>query len=309
MIRGRLDASLLRAWCERWIGAPPGRVLFRTGHLSAVVGLELVDGRRVVVKVREPDDRIAGCVAVQRHLFERGFPCPRPLAGPAPFGSATATAEALVPGATAPEHAGEAHPRLAALLADLVRLAPSPSDVPSLEPAPPWVGWAHGGDGLWPDPDDLDLDLNDHPGPAWIDETASRVRDRLARVDRPPIVGHLDWESHNVRWLRGQPHVVDDWDSVAALCEPAVAGAAATVYPATADGRTVAATVGQTAAFLRSYQHARDTSWGPEEEQVCWAAGLWIIAYNARKETLGGSAGYVEHLRREGRERLRRAGA
>ena len=313
-----IDADLLRRWCDRWVGAEPARVLFRKGHLSVVVGLELRDGRQVVVKVRPPDDRIAGCVAVQRHLYERGFPCPRPVAGPSPLGGAMATAEALVPDGRALEEGAGAHPRLAALLADLVRLAPAPSRVPSLEPAPPWVGWAHCERGIWPRPDDLDVDLDDHPGPAWIDDTAARVRERLARVDAPLVVGHLDWEAHNIRWLDGAPYVVDDWDSVGVLCEPAIAGAAAAVYPSSGDGRVVAATVAQTDAFLRSYQLARGACWEPDEEQLCWAAGLWPLAFNAKKEivgrrtgkeTLGGSTGYADHLRCEAEERLRRAGA
>jgi Ser/Thr protein kinase RdoA (MazF antagonist) len=287
----------------------PERVLFQRGHLSVVLGIQMRDGRQVVVKLRPPDDRIAGCVAVQRHLYERGFPCPRPLAGPSPLKDLTATAEVLMPDGSPLRDAGDAHSRLAALLADLVRLAPAPSQVPSLEPTPPWVGWAHLRAGIWPLPDDLDLDLDDHPGPEWIDEAGARVRTRLTRVDAPRVVGHLDWESHNIRWLGDEPHVVDDWDSVGVLCEPAIVGATATVYPSSPDGRIIAATVEQTDAFLRSYERARGRTWSPEEEQVCWAAGLWVITYNAKKETLGGGTGYVDHLSVEVKERLDRAGA
>lgn len=311
-----IDGALLRGWCTLWLGAEPEKVLFQKGHLSAVVGLRLRNGAQVVVKVRPSEGRIAGCVAVQRHLSERGFPCPRPLAGPAPLGNDVATAEALEAEGGYHERPGEAHGQLASLLAELVRLAPSPAQVPSLEPAPPWVGWAHGGRGLWPAPDDLDLDLNEHPGPAWIDDMAARLRQRLARDAAAPVVGHVDWESHNIRWLDGAPHVVDDWDSVAALPEPAIAGAAAAVYPASANGRVVAATIAETEAFLRAYQRARGP-WGPGDEQVCWTAGLWVMTYNAKKEivgrrtgrkTLGGWTGYAEHCKREARNRLGRAG-
>jgi hypothetical protein len=304
------DEAALHGWCVRWLGAAPADVLFRRGHLSVVFGLRLADGRQVVVKIRPAAERIAGCVAAQRYLFEAGFPCPRPLAGPAPLGDGSATAEELVPGGGAlAEEAGDAHGLPAALLVDLVRLAPHPSVLPSLDPAPPWVGWAHGGPGIWPRPDDLDLDMNDHPGPPWIDETASRLRERLAVVDEPVVVGHLDWESHNIRWRGHTPLAVDDWDSVATMCEPAVAGAAATVYPSSPDGRIVAATVDQTGAFLDSYQRVRGTRWPPRVLEVCWAAGLWVLTYNAKKETLGGGGGYVAHLRREIEERLRRSGA
>ena len=37
-------------------------------------------------------------------------------------------------------------------------------------------------------------------------------------------------------------------------------------------------------------------------------AGLWVITYNAKKEYLGGAAGYLEQLERELAERTARAG-
>src|SRR5215510_6070466 len=84
----------LAAWCARWLGAQPTSVLFEVAHLSIVAGLRLTDGREVVVKVRPPAARLQACVHVQRHLWDAGFPCPQPLAGPHPLGTLTATAEA-----------------------------------------------------------------------------------------------------------------------------------------------------------------------------------------------------------------------
>ena len=130
----------LAAWCRRWLGAEPAGVLFRSGYLSQVTGLRLADGRGVVVKARPPAARLAGCLAVQAALAGAGFPCPRPLAGPAPLGGLAATAEALIPGgellATGPGAAG----RFAELLAELVRLAPDP-----VSPADPGPAAALGG--------------------------------------------------------------------------------------------------------------------------------------------------------------------
>jgi hypothetical protein len=61
------DAAVA-AWCKHRLGAGPTEVLFRAGHLSAVVGLRLTDGRRIVVKARAPSPRVHGCVAVQDAL-------------------------------------------------------------------------------------------------------------------------------------------------------------------------------------------------------------------------------------------------
>jgi phosphotransferase family enzyme len=129
------------AWCRRWLVAEPVQVLFRAGYLSQVTGLRLADGRAVVLKARPPAPRLRGCVAVQATLAAAGFPCPRPPAGPAPLGALAATAEELVPGghllAPGPDAAG----RFAALLAELVRLAPDPAGLPTLAPSPPWAAW------------------------------------------------------------------------------------------------------------------------------------------------------------------------
>ena len=50
----------MAAWCRRWLGAEPVEVLFRAGYLSAVTGLRLADGRRVLVKARRPAERLPG---------------------------------------------------------------------------------------------------------------------------------------------------------------------------------------------------------------------------------------------------------
>jgi hypothetical protein len=42
----------LSAWCRLHLGSEISKVLFCTGHLSTVVGVELTSSRRVVVKLR-----------------------------------------------------------------------------------------------------------------------------------------------------------------------------------------------------------------------------------------------------------------
>ena len=298
----------LAGWCRRWLGAEPVAVLFRAGYLSEVTGLRLADGREVVVKARPPAPRLRGCLATQAALAGAGFPCPRPLAGPAPLGRLAATAEELVPGgdllAPGPAAAG----RFAALLAELVRLAPGPEAVPTLAPSPPWAAWDHDRPGLWPLPDDHDGDLDDHPGPAWLDRVAAAVRARLAALRLPPpVVGHADWESQNIRWRGGRPLAVHDWDSAVAQPEAVVAGLAAAVWPA-AGAPGEAATVEQTERFLAAYERARGRPWTPAERQACWAAGLWVRAFNAKKQRLAGGGPHLDRLAPEVPERAARAG-
>ena len=83
-------------------------------------------------------------------------------------------------------------------------------------------------------------------------------------------------------------------------------GAAATVFGSTT-GTTVAASLAETEAFLEHYQRERGAL-GRGELQAAWAAGLWTLLYNARKETAGGGGGYLLRLYAELGERMRRSG-
>ena len=278
----------LAEWCYANLGSRLVQVHFQQAHLS----------------------RQRGCVEVQRHLWRAGYPCPQPLAGPAPLGRLDATAEAFVPGGTQlapdPGSAGS----FAAALARLVELAPQVSAVSTLEPSPPWSYWDHHEDGPWPWPDDMNMDLNTRPGPAWLDDAAIRIRRRLERCAEPPVVGHCDWESQNIRWRRGRLHVVHDWDSVISKPEAAIAGQAAAAFAATG-GPGEHATVAQSAQFLAAYERARSRPWTADEQEVAWASGAWVVAFNAKKDTVDAGRGgpLADVLAAELAERLRRAGA
>ena len=204
------------------------------------------------------------------------------------MGGLAVTAEEYVPGG-APLEPGPDSPQLfAEALATLVRLAPAPATVGALDPPPPWVGWGHVQSGTWPFPDDLDVDLNKHPGPAWLDEVAERARHRLQAHALPLVIGHADWESQNMRWSDRRLRVVHDWDSVVSMPEAAIAGVAAAIFP-TSDVQAASSTE-EAEAFLRAYEHTRSRLWSAIEWKVCWAAGLWIRAYNAKKEIFKGTS-------------------
>lgn len=180
-----VDPGRLAGWCMEHLGSPPADEIFRSGYLSAVIGLRLADDREVVVKVRPDSPRIAACVEVQRRMFLIGYPCPRPLTGAAPFGGDVATAEAYVPGGAVLPSADHAALAFAGAFARLIRLAPRPAEVSTLDPAPSWAAWNHAGDGLWPCPEGPDVNVNEVAGAEWIDDAGRRARDRLCRASRP----------------------------------------------------------------------------------------------------------------------------
>jgi hypothetical protein len=120
------------------------------------------------------------------------------------------------------------------------------------------------------------------------------------------VVGHADWESQNIRWRGDRPLAVHDWDSAVAQPEPVVAGLAAAVWPA--DGTPDrAATLQQTEQFVAAHEQARGRPWTPAERQACWAAGLWVRAFSAKKERLSGGGPQLGPSRRRG-GRTRRQG-
>lgn len=298
----------LAAWCRTRLGSEPVRRFFHTRQLSEVAGVELADGRRVAIKTRPAHDRLHGCAAVQRVLHAAGFPCPEPLAGPVTLDGMMRSAEAWVAGDERFIDRRRAPERFAQELARLVALVPDPAAVPSLDPPPAWVWWDHDEPGVWPIPD-AGPPLDGHPASGWLDEIGARVRERLARVAAPPVIGHADWESQNLRWAGERLHVVHDWDS--AICQPEalIAGAAAAVFPVSG-GLMHAASLEETTAFLAAYERARGRPFDADEREAAWAAGLWVRAFNAKKTAVAGrEPELVATFRDEAAARLRLAGA
>jgi len=301
--------AILPQWCATALGSEPVGTLFESGHLASVHGLALADGRNVVIKVRPPQPRLLGTWQVQRHLYENGFPCPEPLAPPAPIAQdLVASAEALVEGRPLPRVPADGARRYAALLSRLIETAPPADSVSPLLPPPEWVWWDHPFPGLWPPADDRADDLNSGSGGgSRLREVGRRLRDRLAESRQlPAVVGHADFESQNIRWTpRLEVAAVDDWDSVTSGPECLFAGAAAAMW--TADGTPGAASVDQTAEFLTAYNLARSEPMTAGETELAWAAGLWVRTFNAVKDLADGLGDTLPQAETD--QRLRRAGA
>ncbi len=281
--RLRVKVANVDRWAQSHLGAGIESVLFCEGWLSTVFGVELTSRARVVVKVRPAADRLRGCGAVHRQLYERGFPCPEPLVHLEPIGNLVASAEVMVEGGDPYPPSGRSPVPFAEALAWLVSLAPHRSEVSSLDPLPPWMAPDLEASQLWPPPDDRDLDLNAASGPRWLDEAASAARTRLAAATSPLVIGHGDWYTGNLRWRAGDLLAVWDWDSVVAASEPFIAGLAAAAYPAYRTGTE--ATVEESAAFLDAYQAVRGR-FSDGELAEAWAAGLWSRSFDAKVQAV-----------------------
>ncbi len=242
--------------------------------------------------------------ALQRRLFESGYPCPEPLTGAASFCDDVATAETYVPGGAILPSADRAAWAFAEAFARLVRLAPRPAEVSTLDPAPSWAAWDHAEAGLWPRPEDSAVNLNEVAGPGWIDGAGHRAPDRLRAGASEAVIGHCDWLPGNLRWSGGDLLVVHDWDSVTADSEAVLVGFAAALYSTVSANQL--ATVEETELFLAAYGDARGSHLSADELQRSWAAGVWTRAYDAKYQHAVGQP-VVSLSEDEARERLRRA--
>ena len=282
-------------------------MLFQSQQVSMVFGLRLPGGADVVVKARADDGRAVSCVAAQTRLAERGFPCARPLTPVVGVGPLAVHAEEFRPGGEvlhgdSPDIAvrcAEVFARLMAELADVTVAPPLPN--------PPWVRWDHADPGVWPAMDFLDnRDQSFVPG--YVAAAAERARGRILAAGLPCVLGHADFEAQNMRWHGLQVWAVHDWDSLAWQPEAALAGAASGSFASA--GPPMLAPVESSEAFLVAYQAIRGRSFTAAEQEVAWAASLWMAAYNAREEALcGGTSVGRDALRAQAAERLRRARA
>jgi hypothetical protein len=297
-------------WCEEQLGAAPVELLLRDGHLSAVYGLRLGDGREVVIKAsRDEPARVAACVAAQAALAGGGFRCPAPLTSVTSVeGDLAVHAEEWLPSGEMLRGDDPGVARCyAAVYADLMeRLATV--RVPPPLPGPYWLGWDHQGPGPWPPIDDLDS-RDQSVVPWFVVDTATRATRRLRRsADHPRVLGHADFEAQNMRWAGRQLLVLYDWDSLAWMPEPVLVGSASGVF-ANTEAPTLAP-LESSAAFIEEYQVTRGRTFSADELELAWAASLWTAAHNAREQRLLGQPPVAATaLRAQAAARLRLASA
>jgi hypothetical protein len=97
----REPAHVVDELCARELGAGVARELFCHVGSAVVYGLELSDGRRVVVKAHPPGREprlLHEIIAVQNHLASRGLYAPTVVGGPLALGPRLCTVEALLEG-------------------------------------------------------------------------------------------------------------------------------------------------------------------------------------------------------------------
>jgi Ser/Thr protein kinase RdoA (MazF antagonist) len=283
-------AGLITRAVQQQLGVAVAGGSFYSVSSGCVTGLDLADGRTVVLKAYQPHWEPAFLTAVQRvqrAAHQRGFPCPDPLAGPDPIGRGWATLEAFLPdpGLPAPPRGGPSSPELLdASATALVRLMACVDGVAAdgLEQHP----FRRGEGSLYPTPHSPIFDLDTTAeGAEWIDEWAQRALALRDVASSPPVISHLDWSARNVRLSPSHLLAVYDWDSLSLAPVAAAAGQSAATWRSTGEtSDTEAPDVGEIDRFLSAFATARGASFTEAERSVAHGAALWVMAYSARCE-------------------------
>jgi hypothetical protein len=130
----------------------------------------------------------------------------------------------------------------------------------------------------------------------------ARLAERGFPCARPltPVAGVGSLAVHAEEFRPGGEVLRGDSPEVAARCAAAFASA----------GPPTLAPIESSEAFLVAYQDLRGRLFTAVEQEIAWAASVWMAAYNAREEALHGHTPVCrDALWAQAAERLRRANA
>lgn len=288
-IFGPVDADTEAGWYERVcsgvLGSPIGQALFFGASTGCVGGLELVDGRQVVIKAYQTRwklDALQAVSSAQRRLSSAGFACPIPVVVPLRFEGVVASVDSLL-----------SDPGMRLLAMDEMSVsAESLAEAVSVlryEDARPWID-KHAMDrpkgSLYPVPHNplFDFTLNADEA-AWIDELALAALEAQNQDDATPQMLHGDWSGRNIRILDHGLIASYDWDSLGAFRESRGVGIAAAAWrsvgerydPPAPDSHEVSAYLDE---YVRAVGGTRSRRW----RIAAMGSALFTLAYTARCE-------------------------
>ncbi len=287
---GPISRKDIDAWVGKHVRARLGVAisgfLFRSGRVAAVYGAVLDDGRRVAVKVhRRPVNAayLSAAIACQRRLADAGFPCPRPLDGPATTEDLTAVIETLVrDGEPGDGHKPGVRRAIARSLFEHIELLQGHPVDQLAGGAPAWTRYQ---DGPWPQPHDPIFDFTTTPPEfAWLDDLALRAAAVLGDAGAPELLAHADWSCGNLRFHSEKLSASYDWDSLAVAPEAVLVGLCAGDFTSGGAAGADTPTLDEMTAFLRDYEEVRGYPFNGPQQNAVAAAITWVLAYNARCE-------------------------
>lgn len=282
--------DLTDRFCRAHLGAGIRGSLFYVSSIGCVHGVELEDGRRIVIKARPPaqtnpdmilDETALNSISrITSWLFSRGYPCPEPILPSHALGKGNATVEAFVDVEITDGFDPIIRGALAGGLADLIAaLRELPTDIEIAHLSPQFRGKV-----LFPQPHSKLFDFErTASGAEWIDDYARRAR-ALDTYVAPPTLGHTDWRAEHVRFKDRRIAAVFDWDSLGMRRETELVGIAA--YSFAIDWsrpmNRVLPNADDIRAFVADYESRNGRSFTKEERASIFATAVYSISYGAR---------------------------
>ena len=280
--------SFFSGYVRGRLGRAISRVRFRAGRIDAVWGVDLDDGRAVVIKChRRPSDldAIAAACDAKRVLRAVDFPCAEQLSGPDVVDGRVLTLETLLPRGAAPDGRDPSNRRLLAEgLAGHIDVLRGRPDLISRAGSGP--SWCHYFVGPWPVPHDAIVDFTSTPDDyQWLDTHARRAADQIRthRAGAEVVVGHADWYAGNAAVADGALVATFDWELVADT-EAVIAGFTAACFAASSTSGGGLSTPEEASAFLQDYETVRGVPLTGDEQRAAAGSVAWILAFNARWE-------------------------
>jgi hypothetical protein len=277
----RVIAVEIDRFCRDELGGAVARPLLYETSQGAVAGVELADGRRVVVKAHKPEPdllaRLHESVRVQMHLASRGIYATTVCGGPAPIGRTLATVEAYVTGGVTRD--GHDPAVRAALARSLYAIVESCRPLVAGSSLPPHY-LARPYDQLWPDGNDF---AERSHGAEWIDDVGRAARARMHPAGEL-VVGHGDWRVQHLLFDGDRVVAAHDWVSLCKEREPALVGFTAFAFCVDWSRQLGARTptLGEARALVAEYEAARGRAFTREERRLCGAIFAYSCAYLAR---------------------------
>ena len=281
--------SVMNEFCRTHLCSGIRGYFFYRASIGSVHGLQLEDGRDLVIKVRPPratnpnlsfDSTSLGAIcSVMNWLADRGYPCPKIILGPTRLSKGLATVEELLErGERGNGFDPECRKLIASGFAELIdRLRSFPGD-------PSCLKHFQRGDVLYPQPHSKLFDFaKTAKGAEWIDEFARRARQAKVH-DGTPVFGHADWRVEHLRFEDGKIVATYDWDSLAFQPETDLVGLSAHGFTADwgVEGVRRIPTADDIRAYVADYEEARGQSFSKRERGSLFAHCVYFIAYGAR---------------------------
>lgn len=276
-------------FCRAHLGSGLRGYLFYGSSVGSTHGVQLKDGRELVIKVRPPPETnpylsldrasLEAVCQVMKWLVDRGYPCPEPILGPTLLGRGLATVEEFFDkGRRGNGFEPECRKLIASGLAELIGL------LRCFEGEVSCLKHFQRDESLYPQPHSKLFDFEKTAkGAEWMDAFAKRARQTEAH-ERKPVLGHADWRVEHLRFQDGQIVATHDWDSLALRPETELVGISAHGFTAdwTLEGVRRIPTADDIRAYVADYEEARGQPFSKEERKSLFATCVYCIAYGAR---------------------------